>query len=125
MVWSEQMTIKRFWDRCSEFVVEEQDAFLIEANSAETTSTILPNLSPHEKLKFDKMKEVYVARTSNGGAHEGCFYFLVSRDAQSIKFESVALLTADLSGRVGKVKVLPDISIAKIEEVSSIDPDAY
>ena len=119
------MIIKRFWERCSEFVVEEQDAFLIEANSMETENTIVPTLSPHEKLKFDQMKEVYFAKASGGGATEGCFYFLVSRDAQSIKFESVALLTADLSGRGGKVKVLPDLSISKIEDVSSIDPDAY
>ena len=71
------------------------------------------------------MKDIYVAKASSGAAHEGCFYFLVSRSAHEIKFESVAFLGSDLSARGGKAKALPDIRIGKIEDLDSIDPSTY
>jgi hypothetical protein len=119
------MIIKMFWEKCSEFVVEEEDGFFIEASAAETMEKIVPALSPHERLKFEQMKDIYVAKATNGMAHEGCYYFLVSRDAQAIKFESVSFMTSDLSARGGKVKPIPDVPIAKIEDVTTFDPSAY
>lgn len=119
------MFAKIFWERCAEFVVEDEDAFFIEASPDETAAKIVPRLSPHEKLKFDQMKDIYVAKATTGIVHEGCYYFLVSRDAGNIKFESVAFMTSDLSSRGGKTKLLPDIPIAEIEELASIDPAAY
>jgi hypothetical protein len=119
------MIIKMFWEKCSEFVVDEEDGFFIEASPDEALREILPALSPHEKLKFEQMKDIYVAKTTNGIAKEGCFYFLVSRDAQSIKFESVAFMSSDLSSRGGKLKPMPNIPIASIGELSAFDPAAY
>jgi hypothetical protein len=116
------MIIKMFWERCSEFVVEGQDGFLIEADAEETRAKILPLLSPHEKLKFEQMKDFYVAKAVSGPAREGCYYFLVSRDAQAIKFESFAFLSSDQSARGGKLWALPDIPIAQVGEVGAIDP---
>ena len=106
-------------------VVEDQDGFLVEVSPEEARDILLPVLSPHERLKFEQMKDVYVAKASQSGAREGCYYFLVSRDGQAVKFESSALLTSDQSGRGGSIKRLPDIPVSKIEEVSSIDPEAY
>jgi hypothetical protein len=119
------MVIKIFWERCPVFVVEEQDAFFIEATSDEAAKLILPILSPHEKLKFEQLKDIYIAKASSGIAHEGCYYFLASRGVHDVKFESVALMTSDLSARGGKAKVLPDIRIEKIEDIDSIDPTKY
>lgn len=119
------MIIKMFWEKCSEFVVEEEDGFFIEASPEEAAQNIVPTLSPHEKLKFEQMKDVYVAKSTSGMAREGYYYFLVSRDAQSIKFESVAFMTSDLSSRGGTLKPIPDIPIAAIGELSSFDPTAY
>jgi hypothetical protein len=119
------MFAKIFWERCAEFVVEDEDAFFIEASAEETIAKILPLLSQHEKLKFEQMKDIYVAKATTGIVHEGCFYFLISRDAVSIKFESVAFMTSDLSSRGGKTKRLPDIPLGKIEDLGSIDPAAY
>jgi hypothetical protein len=120
-----EMIIKLFWEQCSEFVVEGQDGFFIEATLAETMGTIVPSLNLHEKLKFEQMKEFYVAKVTSGFVHEGCYYFLVSRDAQAIKFESVAFMTSDLSSHGGKVRIMPDIPIAKIEDICAIDPAGY
>jgi hypothetical protein len=119
------MKIKMFWESCSEFVVEGEDGFFIEASAAEAIERIIPSLSEHEKIKFQQMKDIYVAKTTNDLVHEGCYYFLVSRDGQAVKFESVAFMVSDLSSRGGKVRFMPDIPIAQIEEVSSIDPTAY
>lgn len=117
--------VKMFWERCRDFVVEEEDAFLIEAGADEATGCLLPLLSPQEKLKFEKMRDIYVARSSAGRAREGCFYFLVSRGAKEIKFESVAILSSDLSSRGGAAKFLPDIELSRLEELDSIDPAKY
>jgi hypothetical protein len=111
------MIIKLFWEGCSEFIVEEEDAFLLEADAVEALSTIVPALSQREQLKFEQMKDVYSAA--------GKYYFLVTRDAQEIKFESSAILSADMSGRGGKIKALPDLPVSRIEDVRSIDPSAY
>jgi hypothetical protein len=111
-----------FWERCRDFVVEEEDAFLIEANADEACGYLLALLSPQEKVKFEKMREVYVAKNDEGRARAGCFYFLVSRGAKEIKFESVAILSSDLSARGGSVKFLPDIPISSIEGLDAIDP---
>ena len=119
------MIIKMFWEGCSEFIVEGEDGYFIEASPSDTTEQIIPALSPHEKLKFEQMKDIYVAKTTDGKAHAGCYYFLVSRDAQAIKFESVAFMCSDLSSRGGKVKILPDKPLAKIADIPSIDPEAY
>lgn len=119
------MIIKMFWEKCSEFVVEDEDGYFIEAGPAEAMEKIVPALSKHEKLKFEQMKGIYVAKATDGIAREGCYYFLLSRDAQSIKFESVAFMTSDLSARGGKVKRLPDIPLERIEDISAIDPAAY
>lgn len=119
------MIIKMYWERCPEFVLEEQDGYFVEATAEEANESIVPALSPHEKLKYDQMKEIYVAKATSGIAHEGCFYFLVSRDAQVIKFESVAFMTSDLSARGGAVKMMPDIRIERIFDVSAIDPSTY
>lgn len=119
------MVIKIFWERCPSFVVEEEDAFFVEATAEEAASQIVPRLSPHEKLKFEQMKDIYIAKDSSGMAHEGCYYFLISRGAHDIKFESVAFMTSDLSARGGKAKVLPDIKIDKIEDIDSVDPSKY
>jgi hypothetical protein len=120
-----KMVLKIFWERCPLFVVEEEDAFFLEANPAETDAKILPLLSAAEKVKFDQLKDVYIAKASSGLVHEGCYYFLVSRGAHVIKFESVALLTSDLAARGGKAKVLPDLPVAKIEDIDSIDAAKY
>jgi hypothetical protein len=119
------MIIKMFWEKCSEFVVEDEDGYFIEASAAEAMEKIVPALSKHEKIKFEQMKEIYVAKATDGMVHEGCYYFLLSRDAQTIKFESVAFMTSDLSARGGKLKPLPDVPLEKIEDISSIDPAAY
>jgi hypothetical protein len=119
------MILKIFWERCPLFVVEEEDAFFIEATPAEAEERILPFLSPTEKLKFEQLKDVYIAKASSGIVHEGCFYFLISRGAHVIKFESVSLLTSDLSSRGGKSKALPELTIAKIEDVDSVDTSKY
>jgi hypothetical protein len=119
------MIIKIYWERCHEFVVEEEDAFLIEASADEAAAKILPLLSPQEKLKFEQMKGVYVAKATSGMAHGGCYYFLVSRGARVIKFESVALLTSDLTARGGSPKVLPDIPLAGLDDLEAFDPSKY
>jgi hypothetical protein len=115
------MTIKIFWERCNEFVIEEEDAFLVEASAEEALGKIYPLLSPQEKLKFEQMKDVYVAKSTTATAHEGCYYFLVSRGARLIKFESVALLTSDLSRRGGKARPVPDIHLSSIDEIDSVE----
>ena len=119
------MFVKMFWESCPEFVVEEEDAFLIEANPAETSEKVLPALSAHEKLKFEQMKDIYCAKATTGRVHEGCYYFLVSRDAHTIKFESVAIMSADLSARGGKARPMPDLPVAAIADLGSIDPTKY
>ncbi len=119
------MLIKLFLERSNEFVVEGEDGYFVEANASEAMSAILPALSPPEKLKFEQMKDIYVAKSSSGAVHEGCYYFLVSRDAQAIKFESAAFMTSDLSARGGKVKVIPDVPISRIEDLIAFDPSAY
>jgi hypothetical protein len=119
------MVIKIYWEGCPSFVVEEEDAFFIEASKGEAESIIVPFLSPHEKLKFEQLKDIYIAKVSNGIVHQGCYYFLVSRGAHVVKFESVSLLTSDLSARGGKAKILPDIPIAKIEDIDSVDVSQY
>jgi hypothetical protein len=119
------MILKIFWEHCPLFVVEEEDAFFLEASPAETAEKILPQLSMAEKVKFEQLKEVYIAKASSGIVHEGCYYFLVSRGAHSIKFESTALMTSDLSARGGKTKVLPDLSIEKIQDIDSVDTSKY
>jgi hypothetical protein len=119
------MILKLFWERCHEFIVEEEDAFLIEASPDEANAMLLPKLSPQESLKFSHMKDVYVAKATSGRATEGCYYFLVSRGAKEIKFESVALLSTDLSSRGGKAQALPDVPINSLEDLDSVDPAAY
>ncbi len=119
------MKLKAYWEKCHEFVVEEEDAFCIEAGEEETTGKILPLLSPQEKVKFEQMKDVYAVRTASGKAFADSYYFLVSRGARVIKFESAALLTSDLSARGGNAKVLPDIPISRLEDLDSIDPSKY
>jgi len=116
--------IKFFWERCREFIVEDEDAFLVEATAEEASSIVIPLLSPRERVKFDQMKDIYVAKETSGRATAGSYYFLVSR-AKELKFESVAILTSDLSGRGGNVKAIPDIKIASIDELDKIDPSAY
>lgn len=119
------MIIKMFWERCPEFIMEEEDAFIIEASKEETYDKILPLLSPHEMLKFEQMKDIYVSKSSEGGTCEGCYYFLVSRGAGAVKFDSAAILSADLSKRGGKTRVFPNIAISGIEDIDGIDPDRY
>jgi hypothetical protein len=119
------MNIKIFWEKCHEFVVEEEDAFFLEAGPDEAATKILPLLSPSEKIKFEQMKDIYIAKATRGIVHEGCYYFLISRGAHTIKFESVALLTSDLSARGGKAKALPDVSISSIEDIDSVNPAKY
>jgi hypothetical protein len=115
------MTLKMLWEGCPAFVVEEEEAFFIEATKSEALSSIVPLLSPHEKIKFEQLKDTYIAKASNGFVREGCFYFLISRGAHIIKFESVALMTSNLEDRGGRVKILPDIPIARIEDIDSVD----
>lgn len=119
------MIIKIYWERCPLFVVEEEDAFFLEATPSEAEEKILPLLSPAEKLKFGQLKDVYIAKASSGIIHEGCYYFLVSRGAHVVKFESVALMTSDLAARGGKAKTLPDLPIAKVDDIDTIDPSQY
>jgi len=115
------MIVKMFWERCHDFVVEEEDAFVIEASAEETTGKLFPLLSPREQLKFEQMKDFYVAKATDGKARAGSYYFLVSRGAKEIKFESVALLSSDLSSRGGKARFLPDIPISCIDDLDTID----
>jgi hypothetical protein len=119
------MVVKIYWERCPLFVVEEEDAFFLEASPSETESSILPFLTPAEKVKFEQLKDVYIAKASSGIVHEGCYYFLVSRGAHVVKFESIALMTSDLSTRGGKAKTLPDLPIAKVADIDAIDPSKY
>lgn len=119
------MVAKIFWERCPLFVVEEENAFFVEASPAEVEEKILALFSPSEKHKFDQLKDVYIAKASSGGIHEGCYYFLVSAGAHVVKFESVALMTSDLSSRGGKIKALPDIKIERIEDLDGIDASKY
>jgi hypothetical protein len=119
------MIVKMFWERCHDFVVEEEDAFLIEASSDEATGMLFPLLSPREQLKFEQMKDFYVAKATDGKARAGAYYFLISRGAKEIKFESVALLSSDLSARGGKTRFLPEISISSVDDLDTIDPEAY
>jgi hypothetical protein len=120
----EKMIIKLYWERCAEFVMDEQDGYLIEATPAETLEFIVPALNPHERLKFESMKDIYIAKPTNGTLDGGCFYFLVSRDGQAVKFESRAILTTDLSSRGGKISPMPDIPIARLEDVCTFVPSA-
>jgi hypothetical protein len=119
--YGEKMTVKLLWENCSEFVVEGQDGFFIEASQGETIGKILPALSAHEKLKFDQMKNFYVAATTGGFTNEGCYYFLVSRDAQTIKFESAEFIDSDLSVRGGMISILPETMITRIDEITGIE----
>jgi hypothetical protein len=119
------MIIKMFWERCREFVVEEEDAFLIEASADEATGKLFPILSPREQMKFERMKDVYVGKTTDGKTRAGAYYFLISRGAKELKFESVAFLSSDLSERGGRARFLPDIPISRIEDLDAIDPDKY
>jgi hypothetical protein len=114
------MILKVFWEKCPTFVVEEEDAFFVEASAEETERSIFPQLSPQEKIKFEQLKDVYVAKKSDGLVREGCYYFLVSRDAHMIKFESVEFMTSDLSARGGKARVLPDIPIERIDDIDTV-----
>jgi hypothetical protein len=117
------MLIKMFWESCSEFVIENQDGFLIEASPAETLELIVPVLSPHERLKFESMKDHYISKKTDCG-RAGMYYFLVSRDAQMIKFESAAFFASDLSSRGGTILTMPDIPIDRIEDICHIDTRA-
>jgi hypothetical protein len=119
------MLLKIFWEKSPAFVVEEEDAFFIEATADEAKNLVLPLLSPHEKIKFEEMKEIYVAKSSEGLARDGCYYFLVSRGAHVVKFESVSFMTSDLASRGGQAKILPDIPIGGIEDIDSIDVTKY
>jgi hypothetical protein len=125
VVMETDMKLKLFWACCHDFVVEEEDAFLIEASAEEAAEKILPHLSPQEQVKYKQMKEVYMAKSTNGRANAGCYYFLVSREAKEVKFESVALLSSDLSSRGGAARALPDIQISSLDELDAIDPAAY
>jgi hypothetical protein len=116
------MIIKMLWEKCPEFVVEEEDAFFIEASLDETVQKILPALSAQERIKFDQLKDIYVAKETMGLARGGSFYFLVSRGAQAIKFESVSFLSSDFSARGGRVRSIADRTISELSEIESIDP---
>jgi hypothetical protein len=119
------MIVKMFWERCHEFVVEEEDAFLLEASTDEASEKLIPLLSPQEQTKFERMKDIYVAKATEGKARAGSYYFLVSRGAKEIKFESVAFLSSDVSGRGGEARFLPDIPISSVDDLDRIDPEAY
>jgi hypothetical protein len=119
------MIIKIYWEKCREFVVEEEDAFFIEASPDEALGKLFPMLSPQEKLKFEQLKDVYAVKDANGQALAGRYYFLVSRGAKVIKFESAALLTSDLAARGGKAMALPDILISSLDELDAFDPSKY
>jgi hypothetical protein len=115
-----KMVVKLLWKGSSEFIVEGQDGYFIEASAEETRDKILPALSAHERMKFDHMKDIYVATKTSGIITEGCYYFLVSCDAQTVKFESAEFLTTDLSTRGGKISSIPDLQITTVEEICSI-----
>jgi hypothetical protein len=123
--WSEKMVIKIFWERSPAFVVEEEDAFFIEATADEAKNLLFPILCPQEKIKFEEMKDIYVAKSSEGLAREGCYYFLISRGAHTVKFESVSFMASDLASRGGKIKILPNLPISKIEDIDEIDVTKY
>ena len=114
------MIVKMFWEHCPEFVVEEEDAFFIEVTGKEAAEKVFPALSPQEKLKFEQMKDVYVAKTTNEYAREGSYYFLVTRGAHEIKFESVAFMSSDLSARGGKAWSVPPVAIESFSELDSM-----
>lgn len=115
------MKAKLFWHRCPLFVLDEDDAVFLEVSPAELEAKILPYLNPAERLKFDQLKEVYVAKASSGMVTEGCYYFLVSKSVHAIKFESVALFTSDLASRGGEVWALPDLPLDSVEAIDSLD----
>jgi hypothetical protein len=119
------MIIKLYLERCLDFVVEEEDAFLVEACAEDAAANFLPRLSPQEKVKFDQMKDVYVAKATAGRAAAGCYYFLVSRDTKEVKFESVAVLSSDLSSRAEKVRSVPDLRIERLDDLDSLDPARF
>jgi hypothetical protein len=116
------MIIKLYLERCHDFVVEEEDAFLLEVEAQEAAASLLPKLSPQERVKFDQMKDIYVAKATCGRATAGCYYFLVSRGAKEIKFESVAVLSSDLSARAERVKAITDLNISCLDDLDSFDP---
>jgi hypothetical protein len=119
------MIIKMYWKQCHDFVVDDEDAFLIEADAGETAEKLVPKLSPQERVKFDQMKDIYVATGSIGKTRAGCYYFLVSSDTKELKFESAVVLSSDLSSRAARVKSLPDIQVGGIDDIDAIDPTAY
>lgn len=119
------MIVKFVWPACGQFVIEDEDAFLIEASAEETKALLYPLLSQREKIKFDSLKDVYRAKATTESLREGCFYFLVSREAHELKFESSALPTSDVAAQGGGMRRIPDIAVAGIEELSAIDPAAY
>jgi hypothetical protein len=120
-----KVKVKLFLGKCHDFVVEDEDAFLVEAEADEAVAALLPLLSPRERVKFDQMKDVYVAKATGGKANAGCYYFLVSRGAKEIKFESVAILSSDLSSRAESVATLPDVPIKSLDDIDSIDLASY
>jgi hypothetical protein len=119
------MIIKMYWEQCHDFVVDDEGAFLLEADAAEAAEKLVPKLSPQERVKFDQMKDIYVATGSNGKARAGCYYFLVSSDTKELKFESAVVLSSDLSSRAASVKFLPDIQVGGVDDIDAINPAAY
>jgi hypothetical protein len=118
------MIVKYFWPLCGQFVVEDEDAFLVEANAAETATLLYPLLSPREKIKFDALKDVYRAKSTTDCLCEGCYYFLVSQGAHELKFESSALPGSEVARQGGGMRRIPDISVNKIEDIAAINPAA-
>jgi hypothetical protein len=119
------MIVKFMWPACGQFVVEDEDAFFVEASVEETKALLYPLLSQRERIKFDSLKDVYQAKSTTDSVCEGCYYFLVSRGAHELKFESSALPTSDVAKQGGGIRRIPDITVARIEDISAIDPAAY
>lgn len=117
------MTIKLYWAACGKFAIEETGAYFLEATKEEVETKLLPRMNKQELIKFETMKDVYVAPGDTDLVKKGRYYFLVSDDAQDIKFESSALPAAEFARGNSNLKPVRTVEIERIEDIETVKPE--
>ena len=70
------------------------------------------------------MKDIYKGKADTDFIKKDQFYFLISEDAQEIKFESSDLPAAELGRGNENLKKLQFVEIKTIEEIEAAKPGA-
>jgi len=117
------MIIKMYWAACGKFAMEETGAYILEATEEEARTVLLPKMNKQELIKFERMKDIYVAAEDTDIVKKGRFYFLVSEDGQDIKFESSAMPAVESARENSGLKRMRFIEVSTIEDIETLKPE--